>query len=161
MLRQRQPAYETLSFAAGRAVAYGNHLNGIFLHHIGYLLHGGNTLVYRRMRVYGIVVKQIALSVQADHLASCTEARIYGHHPLLPNRRGEQKLAQILAEDLDGAYVGLLFSNLEHLIFNRGMKQTLETVGHCVAQNIIKFTRGRQALSLRCAPGCGRHPHPP
>ena len=62
------------------------------------------------MGEYGFMMKQVALLVEAYHLASCTEAWVDAHHALLSQRRGKQKLAQILCKYGYGIAVGILLA---------------------------------------------------
>ena len=140
-LRQRQAGYEALRLAASGAVADGDDLYIVFLYHVAYLLHGRYALVHGGMRIDGVVVQQVTLGIQADHLAAGAEAGVDGHRPLLAHRRCQQQLAQILAEDTDGTDVGLLLGNPEHLVLYRGVQETLEAVGHGVAQYVVQLAR--------------------
>jgi len=68
--------------------------------------------------VDSIVVKQLALLVQADELAACAEARIEREHGLLAEWRGEEQLAHVLGEDADCFFVGLLLCGEAHFGFH-------------------------------------------
>ena len=59
------------------------------------------------MREDYLVVKQIALCVEAGNLATVPESRVDGHRPLLAHRRGQKELLEILAEDIDRLNIGL------------------------------------------------------
>ena len=47
------------------------------------------------------MVEELSLGVEADELAPGPEAGIEGEEPLLTERRGEQKLAEVVGEDPD------------------------------------------------------------
>ena len=78
------PFQEILCLAAGGAVSNGDGFDLVGLYH---LLQFGEcffALVHRRMRIDILIMQQIALCIQAYHLAAGTESRIYSHYPLLP-----------------------------------------------------------------------------
>ena len=62
--------HESLGFAAGGAVTNGDGLYLVHLNERLHLLHGGHSLVLGLMRVDGLVVDQVALSVEANQLAA-------------------------------------------------------------------------------------------
>ena len=78
----------------------------------------------------GRVVQQVALRVERHDLASRAESRVDGHDALLPQRRGEQQLAQVLGENPDRLVVGLLLGRRELFGLDRGAYQAFERVGH-------------------------------
>ncbi len=55
-----------------------------------------------------LVVEELSLGVEADDLAARPEAGIEGEDALLPERRGEQELAEVVGEDADRLRVGPL-----------------------------------------------------
>ena len=81
---------EVIGLATGCAIADGDGFNLVFLYH---LLNGDSRLrafVYWRMGEDGIVVQQITLCIEADHLTPCTEARVDAHHTFLTKWRTQQ-----------------------------------------------------------------------
>ena len=96
-----------------------------------HLLHvdgGLHAVVHRRVGEDGLVVEQVALSVETHHLAARAEAWVDAHHALLAQRCREQQLAQVLGEDADGLVVGLLLAQVRELRLDRGLQQSLVTV---------------------------------
>jgi len=51
-------------------------------------------------------VQELALAVEADHLAACAEARVDGQDVLLPQRGRQQQLPQVVGKDADRGLVG-------------------------------------------------------
>ena len=80
------------------------------------------------MREYGFVVKEVALFVEADHLAAGPEARVNSKDAFLTDRRCEKELAEVLSEYADGLKVGLFLSLLYDLIRDGRFEKTLEGV---------------------------------
>ena len=127
---QPQSADQLFGLAARRAVPDGECLG---------LVPGGQRFqrlgrfgrpALRRMGVDGRVVQQVALRVERHDLASRAESRVDGHDALLPQRRGEQQLAQVLGENPDRLVVGLLLGRRELFGLDRGAYQAFERVGH-------------------------------
>ena len=54
----------------------------------------------------GIMMQQVALGIEADHLTTCTESRIDTHDTFLSERCTQEQLTQILGKDTDGFLVG-------------------------------------------------------
>ena len=97
------------------------------------------------MRVDGVVVQQVALRVEAHHLAARAEARVDVQGALLPHRRGEQQLPQVLAEHADGLDVSLFLGGGQHLVLDGGVQQAL--VGILNGRIHLRAAgRGRAAL---------------
>ena len=71
---------------------------------------GLHTTVDRGVGEYGLVVEQIALSVQTHHFASSAEAGVYAHNSLLSQWSTKQQLSQVLGKDTNSFVVGLLFA---------------------------------------------------
>ena len=71
------------------------------------------------------MVQQPSLLVKAGYLAAVAESGIDGHGALLPDRRAQQKLTQILAEHAYAFDVGLLFGFPYDLSGNRRFEQAL------------------------------------
>ena len=59
------------------------------------------------MREDYLVVKQIALCVEAGNLATVPEPGVDCHSPFLSYRRSKQELLEILAEDIYRLNIGL------------------------------------------------------
>ena len=74
---------EIIRLTAGSTISYGYGLNLIFLEHLGYSHSSLHPFVDRRVGEDGLMVQQITLSIEADHLTTSTEARIDTHDPFL------------------------------------------------------------------------------
>ena len=83
-----------------------------------------------RVGIDGLVVQQVALGIEADHLAAGTESGVDGQYPFLPQRRGQQQLLHVLGKDGDGRIVGLLFGRGGKFALDRGSQQSFVAVGH-------------------------------
>ena len=120
---------EALGLAAGGAVAQGDGIDVVFLHQ---LLHGGPCTVDVVVWSCGInhrVVLEVAVLVEAHHLAPRTEARVDGQHALVPQRRGKEQLAGVARKHLDGLVVGNGFGLSGKLGLDRGLDQAFVAVG--------------------------------
>ena len=112
---------------------------------------GLHALVHGRVGEDGLVVQQVALCIQAYHLAARPEAWVDAHHALLSQRCTQQQLSQVLRKHADGVAVGLLLAQAEELRLYRWLQQSLVAVfqglGHqhaagCLSIDIV----ARQAL---------------
>ena len=78
--------HKLLRLAAGGTIADGDSLNLVFLQHV-LQVHGGlHAVVDWRVGEDGLVVQQVALGIEAYHLASCAEAWVDTHDTLLTQR---------------------------------------------------------------------------
>ena len=89
------------------------------------------------MRENDIVVQQVALGVQAHHLAAGAESGVDGHHALLPHRGRQQQLTQVFAEDLDGFDIGLFLGLSDDLAGDGGVQKALPSVIHSFAHFLM------------------------
>ena len=83
------------------------------------------------MRIDYRVVQQPSLFVEAGELAAVAVAGVYGERTLLAYRGPEQQLAQVLPEDPDALFVGLMLGFPDHFPADRRIEQALERVGGC------------------------------
>ena len=90
------------------------------------------------MRVNDVVTQQIALFVQADYLTAGAEAGVNGHHALLPHRRGQQQLPEVLSKHLDAFNIGLLFGLSENFSGDGRVQKALPGVVHGVADLVMR-----------------------
>ena len=81
-----------------------------------------------RGRIDDVVVQQVALFVQAHHLAARAESRVNSQHAFTSQRRSEQQLPHVLGKGLDGLIVGFLLGRRGKFGLYRGLDQALETV---------------------------------
>ena len=144
LVGQAHLPHELLRLPAGRTAADGDNLYLVFVHPIGHLDDGVHLLGHRRMGVNDVVRQQVALPVQADHLAARSEARVYGHHPLLPHRRGQQQLSEVLPEHLDALDIGLFLGLPQHLAGNGRVHEALPGIFHGLPHLLV----GRIAVGL-------------
>ena len=91
---------------------------------------GLHTVVHGRVGEDGLVVEQVALSVETHHLAACAETRVDAHHAFLSEGCREQQLPQVLGKHADGLVVGLLLAQAEELRLYRRLQQALVAVLH-------------------------------
>ena len=117
--------HHLLGLASGGAVADGDGLNlerldeGLKFVDSGMLLPDGGE------GIDSLVVEQLPLGVEADHLASGAEARIDGEGALLSEGCGKQQLAQILGKDTDGLAVGFLLEQVPEFGLDGRLNQPL------------------------------------
>ena len=94
-------------------------------------VHGGlHAVVHGRVGEDGLVVEQVALTVETDHLTACAEAGVDAHDALLSQWCREQQLAQVLGKHTDGLLVGLLLAQGCKLRLYGGFQQSLVAVLH-------------------------------
>ena len=129
-LRKSHLADEVLGLPSRGAAPDGNHLNVILFHQVGHLGDGLYFLGHGRMRENHIVGQQVPLRIQTNHLAAGAEARVDGHHPLLPHRRGQEQLAEVFSEYLDGFDIGLFLCFPNHLTGDGRVQQALPGIVH-------------------------------
>ena len=128
--RQPHHPHKNLRLPSGGSGADGNYLYIILFHQIG---HGGNGLYlfgHGRMRENDVVVQEVPLRIQTDHLATGTEARVDGHYALLPNGRRQQELTQIFPKHLDGRYICLFLGFPQHFSGDGRVQQALPGIFH-------------------------------
>lgn len=135
--------------AARRAVAYGDGLDGEVLHHACGRHSGLGTVALGRVRVEDLVVEQVALGVEAGDLASVGKSGVDGHHALLSQRGGEEQLAQVLGEDMDGLFVGLFLAQRRKLILNTRVYEPSEGVLHGFAHEALTGAVASDKLSAQ------------
>ena len=74
------------------------------------------------------MVQQIALGIEAHHLATRAESRVDTHHALLAQWGTQQQLTQILGKHADGLFVGLLLTERGKLVLDTGLEQALVAI---------------------------------
>ena len=107
-LGQFQMINEVFCLATSCSIANGDGLNLVLLDKLSYGEHRLHTFGTRRVGEDDIVVQQVALFVQTDYFAACTESWVDTHYALLAERAGHQQLFQVADEDTDSFLVGLL-----------------------------------------------------
>ena len=96
------------------------------------------------MRVDGLVVEQIALPVQANHLTPCSKSRVDGQHIFLPQWRRQQQLPKVLRKDPNSLLFGPFFGRPEELGLDRRANQPFVTLRH----RLLYEPHGRPVLCL-------------
>ena len=84
-------------------------------------------------RFFGIdnfVFQQLPLPVESDNFATRAKTRIDRQHGLLPERRGQQQLAQVVRENPDRLLICLLFVKNARLGLHGKTDQPLVTILH-------------------------------
>ena len=71
------------------------------------------------MRINGIVSDKFSLSVEADNLAACPEARVYCKDVFPSEGRREEELPQVFGEYPYGFFIRPLFGGKACLGFDR------------------------------------------
>ena len=109
-------AHERRSLAPGRSVAYGDRLNMVFRddHRDG--LRGLKRVL---LREDDGLAEVLARRVEHRDLAAGANAGINREDRLFAERRGEEKMTQVLREHLDGRAVGLCLLVYRHVDFAR------------------------------------------
>ena len=120
--------HEVLSLSTSCSVADTDGLNAIFLDEILNGQHRLNALSTRGMREDDVVMQEIAFRIEADHLATCSEAWVNRHNTLLSEGRSHEQLFQIANEDSDGFCICFLLGRSTKLVRDAGLEQSLVTV---------------------------------
>ena len=138
---ETQVLQEVFRLTAGRTVTDGHGFDAVSFHHFLYLLCRFFRLADGRVRVNVLVVKQVALSIETYHFATCTEAGIDTHDALLPQRGGQEQLAQVGGKDADGFVVGPFLAAGGKFGFDRRLQQAFVGIlygfGHVAAASIV------------------------
>ncbi len=126
--RERDGPDKGFRFSAGRTVSHRDGFN-LKLFTQGFYLPGFfKGLFFRHMGENRVMMKQLALPVQADDFASGSESRVYSHHTFCAQWRGEQKLAKIFHEHPDGFSLGPFFCGKPGLGFHGTGKKAFVAV---------------------------------
>ena len=104
----RDLAGELVGLAGGGAVAHGHELDAVGGAQGGQGVAGGVPLVLRLVRVDDDGVEDLAGAVDHGALDAVAESRVQAQRRALPGGRGEQQVAQVAGEDLDGLGLGAL-----------------------------------------------------
>ena len=124
------PFQEILGFPSCRPVADGYGVYTVGLYHLLDSPGGFLRLADGRMRIDVFVVQQVALFVQAHHLASGAETRVDAHHPFPAQWGSQQQLAEIPGKDADGFVIGFFLALCGKFGFDGGLQQTLVGILH-------------------------------
>ena len=96
---------KVLGFTSSRAIAYGHRLDFVLVQESLQDVQRLHALATGRMGEDGLVVQEIALLVEAHHLATCAEPWVDAHDALLSERCGKEKLAQVGGKHADGLLI--------------------------------------------------------
>ncbi len=105
-LRQVKRPQEGFRFPARRAVSHGDGLDLEPPAEVDHRAPGLVRLPLRCVRIDSVPMKELALPVETDHLASRPEPGIDGENALLPQRGSKQELAEVVREHPDRLRVG-------------------------------------------------------
>jgi hypothetical protein len=98
---------QLVGLAAGGAVADGDQVHAMRGHQPAQRVQRAFPVAARLVRVDGGGVQHLAGVADHGHLHAGADARVQAHHHALAGRRGQQQVAQVVAEDLDGHRLGL------------------------------------------------------
>ncbi len=110
---------EQIGFAAGGAVANGDELHAVALHQ---RRQGGECALHVAPRLEGVNrggIEQFSGSVDHGDFHPGTNAGVESHDHLRPGRGGQQQIAQIGTEYIDGHRLGLFAQARQQLAFQR------------------------------------------
>ena len=82
------------------------------------------------MRIDGLIVQQVALCVETNHLASRAIPRVDAHYPFLSQRRSQEQLTEVSGKDTDGFLVGFFLAEGGKFGLDAGLQQTLVGITH-------------------------------
>ena len=97
-----------LGFPPGRPVSNGDRLDLVFLDQAPNDVRRLAHLHGRLAGVDDVVVEQLSLSIQADHLAPRSKSRVDGEDVASAERRCQEQLAEVVGKHLDGGAVSPL-----------------------------------------------------
>ena len=144
-----QPFHKVGCLTTGCSVAYSDGFYLIGFYHALHRTGGFYTFRLWRIRIDGFVMQQIALSIQTDHLATGTEARVDAHHTLLPQWWGKQQLAQILRKDLDALFIGLFLCHGSKFRFDGRFQKALIAIGHRLTNQPTAWACASHVVTLQ------------
>ena len=121
LFEEGQILYKFSRLARCCAVADGDGFNLIVANHVEHVHLGFHEAVDRRVGEDGLVVKQVALGVEAYHLATGAKTWVYAHHALLSQWGIHQELAQILGKDVDGFIIRFFLAQVCKLRLYTGL----------------------------------------
>ena len=119
---------EIVGLTTGSTITDGDGFDLVFLNH---LLNGDSRLrafVYRRMGEDGIMMQQVALCIETNHLTTCTESRIDAHDAFLSEWSTQEQLTQILCKDPYGFLIGTLFTECSEFCLDSRFEQSFVTI---------------------------------
>ena len=82
--------HEGFGLTAGCTVTDGDGLYLVLLYQLGELAGGEAMFAFWGMRIDGLIVQQVALCVETNHLASRAIPRVDAHYPFLSQRRSQE-----------------------------------------------------------------------
>ena len=136
-------------FATGSTVSHGD---SVYLKAVGYVLKPrfGSLLVATRCkRIHNIMIKQVALCVEAHHFATCTNTRVYSHHAFLAQRGGKKQLTEVKREHADGLFISLFLAGSSKFVFHRRLYQAFISIGHSFFNQLRTCTTSPNIVSLQ------------
>ena len=109
-------------------------------------LHG---VVHGRVGEDGFVVEQVALCVEAHHLAARAETGVDAHHALLSERCVHQQLVEVLREHVDSLLVGLLLAQRGKFRLDARFQQSFVTVLDGLVHQRLAFAVTADIVALQ------------
>ena len=131
-----------------RAVADRDGFRGVLLEERAQCVLGLGERAFALHQVHGGVLEQLAGLVHHHALAPGTLARIDSEHVLLPERRREQELAQVLREHVDRALIALQLELHANVHFHGVHEQPLDAVT-CRLAELLRERRLRRDPRVR------------
>ena len=119
---------EIFRLPACRSVADGDGFYLVGLNHLAKFRSSLAGLVDRRMRIDILIMQQIALCIETNHLTSGTESGVDGEHPFLSQWRSEKKLAEVFGEYANCFIVGFLFGLGGKFCFDGRLEQPFVSI---------------------------------
>ena len=127
---QAELADESLRLARSGAVADGDGLDFELRHHrLDHRLRLGQ-IARAFLGIDHIVREELSLAVEEHDFAAGAKAGVDAERDLLPERRGQQQLAQVVGENADRLLVRALCEKGPRLAFHRETEQPLEAILH-------------------------------
>ena len=123
-----QMLHEILGLTSCGSVAYGYGFNLVLFYQCLDFCSRLTSLIVGRVGENSLVVKEVSLLVQADHLTARAESRINAHNCLLTQWRGHQQLLQVACEYPYSLSVSKFLRRCSEFIFNRWLKQAVVRV---------------------------------
>ena len=154
---------ELVGFAAGRAVADGDQAHAVRGGELGQCVKAALPIAPRLVRIDRGGLEYAPGFADQRHLHPRADAGVQAHHDALAGRRGEQEIAQVVAEDLDRRGLGRFAQAREQIALKAQREFDFPGPGHALANQVVTRARlvaptelardarlGRADFSSRC-----------
>ena len=101
---------------------------------------GAFPVVARLVRVDGVGVEHLACGIDHSHFATGADARVQAHHDTRACRCGEQEVAQVFREHVDGDFFCVFTQAAEKVALQTHAEFDLPGPGHTFAQQVVSDT---------------------